>query len=471
MLPTPRNYSIYPSVVPANREVTMTIVPNERAFLMVDGTEYELTIITVNGDETSYHTPTSHKKLTACAKDGYLQFSFTFPGESEHLIYLSKEEKLLQELNLYSLYEDLYALTPLKGDFHSHTYRSDGKRDPAAEAGHYREQGYDFYALTDHNRFYPGGEIDEVYAGTGTAFYRVPGEEVHTPDSVVHIVHIGGKEGVANRYIHTPERYEAELAECEKRVPDSVPEQYRGRYARAMWATEAIHSVGGLAIFPHPYWRTKSRVYNVNDEFARILLTSGMFDAYELMGGMRQTGNNRSVALWADLRAEGYKIPVVGSSDVHGMEKSTEFPHLFTICFAAKKESGAIVDAVKNGMSVAVEASGYEYDRAYRCYGSLRLVSYAQFLLQYYFPNLQRTCQGEGIAMRAYSMGEAGAELIRLQAELADNYAARYFGRMAPVLPSKELLEFEERWRARHIEEGPATKGSSIVAPPVTRQI
>ena len=73
------------------------------------------------------------------------------------------EEKVLQKFNVFSVGEDLYGLTPLKGDLHSHSYRSDGKRDPADLAGHFREQGYDFLALTDHNRYYPGGEIDDVF--------------------------------------------------------------------------------------------------------------------------------------------------------------------------------------------------------------------------------------------------------------------------------------------------------------------
>ena len=472
MLPTPRNYSLYPSIVPADKPVDLIIVPNERAFLLVEGAEYQLTLIAVNGDETSYHSPTSHKHLTATAKDGVLRFTYTFPGEGEHLIRLCNEEKCLQELRAYSLYEDLYALTPLKGDFHSHTFRSDGNRDPAAAAGHYREQGYDFYALTDHNRFYPGGEIDEVYKDTKTGFYRVTGEEVHVPGTVVHIVHAGGKESVANQYIHNRDTHNRELADCLNRVPADIPEQYKECYARAMWATEAIHKAGGLAIFAHPYWAPGgSRVYNVNDEFARILLRSGMFDAYELVGGMGQAGVNRSVAMWSELRAEGHNIPVVGSSDVHGMEKASTFPFYFTICFAEKKENDSIIASVKSGNSVAVEMNGYEYDKQYRCYGSLRLVSYAQFLLRYYFPNHERICQGEGVAMRSYAMGMADAQLVNLIAEQAENDQLRFFGRKAPVLPSQEILDFEAKWRERHLTEGPHTKGSDVDAPKITRQI
>lgn len=471
MLPTPKNYAVFPSVVLADVQTEMTVVPCERAFLLFDGAEYDLTIISVNGDETDYHAPTTHQHLKALAQGGILRFSYCFTGEQEYCILLGREGKKLAKFSIYALREDLYHLMPLKGDFHSHSFRSDGKRDPAAEAGHYREQGYDFYALTDHNRFYPGGEIDEVYQNAGTGFYRVTGEEVHTPGSIVHIVHVGGKEGVANRYLHDRDGFELEIARYEKEVPNTVPEQYRGRYARAMWATDRIHAVGGLAIFPHPYWIPASHVYNVCDEFAKILLSSGMFDAYELVGGMGQVGINRSLALWAELRAEGINLPVVGSSDVHGMERAETFPHNFTICFAEEKENDSICTAVRNGNCVAVEATGNEYDRQYRCYGSLRLVSYAQFLLKTYFHEHQRLCQGEGVTMRLYAMETSSAESVRLQAEQAERHMLRFFGRQTPVLPSSAMLAFEEKWRERHVTEGPATRGSAIDSDTVTRQI
>ena len=405
MLPVPQNYSIYPSVVRSDLPSDMVIVPNERAFLMPDGMQYRLTIYGIDNDEPSYYQPSCGHVVQATASGGVLRFQYIFEGEQEYLIILEMGERKLQEFTVYSLHEDLYALRPLKGDLHGHSYRSDRQQDPAALAGHYREQGYEFFALTDHNRYYPGGEIDETYDGVNLGVTRVLGEEVHTPQSVVHIVHVGGKHSVTELYFKHREQYESDVQQNLARVPQSVPEKYRERYAQAMWALDRIHEAGGLAIFPHPYWRPgKSRVYNVCDEFAKILLMSGMFDAYELVGGMGQRGNNRSVALWADLRAEGLSIPVVGSSDVHGLPKST-FGYLFTLCFAKGNDNDSIIEAVKNGRSVAVEAIGEDDARQNRCYGSLRLVSYAQFLLQHYYPKLQRICQGEGVAMRAYAMG------------------------------------------------------------------
>ena len=471
MLPTPKNYAIYPAIIPADKPTEMTIAPCEKAFLLFEGEEYDIGITSVNADEPNYHKSATRTYLKAVAHNGILRFTYTFPGEMEHIVFLSQGDKKMQEFNVFSLYEDLYALRPLRGDFHSHSYRSDGKRDPAALAGHFREQGYDFFALTDHNRYYPGGEIDETYAGVKMGLSRVYGEEVHAPGSVVHIVHVGGKSSVADLYVRDREGYEAAIAEYLTRVPAHVPEAFRLRYACCMWVTDRIHEAGGLAIFAHPYWMPGgSRMHNVTTEYATMLLQSGMFDAYELVGGMGQDGVNRSVALWSDLRVEGLKISVVGSSDVHGLEKAYSFPYYFTVCFAEKNENDSIISAVKNGMSVAVEMTNDEYARHYRCYGSLRLVTYAQFLLHYYFPALARIEQGEGVAMRAYAIGEADATLIELQAKLASDFTERFFGRMEPAVPTAGMIAFEEKWREVHLN-GPITKGSLVYSEKASRQI
>lgn len=473
MLPRNKNYTIYPTVMLADTPTEFVIVPCERAFLLVEGQEYTLSIVDVNGDELDYHAKSSHKFITAVAHGGVLRFTYTFEGEAEHLVILHRSEKVTERLPVFSLYKDLYETVPLKGDLHTHSYRSDGQRDPAAFAGHIREQGYDFFALTDHNRFYPGGEIDETYSGVELGITRIRGEEVHAPGAVFHTVHIGGDHSVAEQYIHNPEKFEAEVAECMTRVPENIPEQYKKRYALAMWTTEKIHAANGVAIFPHPFWRPGNYVQNVRDDLTVILMTSGLFDVYELLGGQSSYGGvNRSVAMWSELRAEkGLKMPVVGSSDVHNIQDVWTFPHFYTVCFAKDDSHDAIVDAIKKGNTVAVEDIGDEYNRQYRCYGSWRLVTFAQFLFNHYFPEMQRICAGEGVAMRAYAMGEVDAATVELQVKQSKNFRARFFGKMPPVLPTAAMLAFENKWREIHIERGPVTKGSSIAKDKITRQI
>lgn len=461
MLPTPENYRVYPSVLPVGEQTVLTLLAAELSYLPVEGEEYTLVIIAVDADE-NYYEPKQKTSLTLRAEDGVLRFSHIFPEEGMYRIRLMRGNTRLCDTAVYALASDLYSLVPLKGDLHTHSYRSDGVRDPAALAGHIREQGYDFFALTDHNRYYPGLEIDETYAGVKTGLLRIPGEEIHAPKSPVHIVHIGGEKSVASEYIHDRERYEAEVKEYEARVPADLPAEYAYRYARAMWATDKIHEAGGIAIFPHPYWHPAGNTVNVPAQLARILLSSGMFDAFELMGAAGQAGRNRQLALWQELREAGVRIPPVGSSDVHSIKGAESFPHIFTLLFAESKTREGVLSAVRAGRSVAVEATGVEYERTYRAYGSLRLVSYAQFLLRYFYPNATRIAAGEGVLLRAYAIGECDSAAVEAVALQAENYRARFFGKMAPVLPTAEMLDAVSRWRDRQRNEGPLTMGSLI---------
>ena len=55
MLPTPKNYAIYPSVIPADREVELISAPTEKAFLFVEGAEYVIGVTNMGADEPNYH--------------------------------------------------------------------------------------------------------------------------------------------------------------------------------------------------------------------------------------------------------------------------------------------------------------------------------------------------------------------------------------------------------------------------------
>ncbi len=471
MLPKPTNYQVRPVIYPADTESEVTVLPSERAFLLCEGEDYTVTVVGIDLDVANRNDLSNRCEYHAKSSGGVLRFKHTFGGEQEHLIILSKEDVTLAKLSVYSLYQDLYELTPLRGDLHVHSFRSDGKRDPSALLGHFREQGYDFATLSDHNRYYPGGEIDETYAGVRLGITHIQGEEVHVPETPVHLVAVGGKKSVCEQYIENSPAYQAEMASYKAQVPQSVPARYAERYAIARWVCDKTHDANGLCIFPHPCWRPANSIsMNVCDELANIFLRSGMFDAFEVIGGISASGNNRQVALWTDLLSEGVKIPVVGSSDVHGIQASHCFPNHFTVCFAKSNSEGDILNAVRAGDCVAVEAQGVEYDRVYRAYGSLRLVSYAQFLLTHYFPLLQRIAQSEGIVMREYAMGNADKALLECLVDQTERFKQVFFGRRSPMLPNKDILDFETRWRERHLQ-GPVTKGSTLHSDKITRQI
>lgn len=447
MLPVVNKYEIYPSVFPAKQESLVTVVPRERSAIFADGEEYSVTVIAVDSEPITETTV----NYTVTAKDGVLSFVHPFLEEQEYKIVISKNESSVTEAVVYSLDEDLYSLLPMMGDLHSHSVRSDGRQDPVALAGYMRERGYDFYAMTDHHRYYPSEEVREALFGVKTGLVTLLGEEVHAPGAGFHTVHIGGAASVNEQYVKRREEFDSEILEYEARVPESVPQKHRERYARAMWASEHIHAVGGLAIFAHPFWRpNKSKHHNVSTEFAAIVLKSGLFDVYELIGAMSQQENNASVAFWNDLRVEGLNIPVVGSSDVHSVQSSPEFPWQRTVLFAEEKNDKSIIEAIKCGRSVAVEITGVDYTAQYRAYGSLRFVNYVQFLLRNYFAKTARLAYGEGVAIRAYAMGDAPKELVELQAAEAEKFTARFFGRAPAPKPSSELVLSKARWDEIH---------------------
>ena len=454
-------YAAYPSVVPSGMRSKITVTATERCHIPFEGEKYNLQIAPVDVDVLDFHNLVHRTCIDAVASHGVIEFEYNFDTESEYRLELFYGERRLGTMMLYALDSDLYSLRPLKGDFHAHSYRSDGIHDPCSLAGYYREYGYDFMTLTDHNRYTSSEEMIDGYKDVKLGMTLIRGEEMHTPGSMVHIVHAGGSGSVDDIYFREPQRYEKEYTAIEKQLTENIPDVYRGRYAMAKWACENVNRLGGLAIFAHPYWLPVSKAYNVCNEFSKLLLTSGIFDAYELIGGMGCSGCNKSVALYNELRMQGLDIPIVGSSDVHKLN-SHDFAYHFTIVFAKSNDEHDIVSAVKNGMSVAVEMSKSAENTEYRCYGSLRLVSYAQYLLENYFPMTQRLVQGEGELMRRYTVGEQDGAALSAMSERADLYYKRVFGILPPVIPSEDNLKYEEKWRAVQLKS-PETCGGGLL--------
>ena len=74
----------------------------------------------------------------------------------------------------------------VKGNTHTHTLESDGDSDPEVVARWYKEHGYDFLVISDHNVLYDPGRLAHLVDST---FLLVPGEEVTSgfQDKPVHL--------------------------------------------------------------------------------------------------------------------------------------------------------------------------------------------------------------------------------------------------------------------------------------------
>lgn len=455
-------YMCFPSVVCVGRETEITIVPRDISRIFREENEYELAVVGLWDDQLYYRDPVPRDHPCRVG-DGCLCFTCTFEREQEYSIRFCEKDGKEIRIPLYAVREDLYGLRPLKGDLHSHSYYSDGGDGLAMTPADYREEGFDFFALTDHNRLFPSVLAAKLYNGIPLGLCMVTGEEVHPPGSSLHIVGVGQQAGVSTQYIHDPDGYEAALDELEPQFAH-VPEQYRRRVAMAKWTCDEIRKTGGLAILAHPFWCPNR--YNYSEELVTILLEEHLFDALELMGGcsINAKNNNLHLALWQEQAFKGNVMPVVGTSDSHNHDFSVSvFGRNFTIVFAEDNTTEAILEAIRNGRCVAGEVPHGD-DKDIRFYGSqLRLVMFAHFLYENYFNETWRLCVGEGLLMRRYAEGEPVGETLAALADTVSNFWKKFCGLLPAPTISEERQQFLSECREQQITEGPLTNGGTLL--------
>ena len=451
-------YQCYPSVVEVGKETTVFIRPRDISREFLEDQEYELGVVGVFDDHLDYHTrlPLEH---AVTVKDGCLVFAHTFEREQEYSIRFCRKGQKEERIPLYAVEPDLFARRPLKGDLHTHSYYSDGADGVAMTPADYREEGFDFFFLTDHNRMYTAEYAAKLYEGVPLGMQILRGEEVHTPGSLLHIVHVGGRESVCDRYISDPDGFEQEINLLEKTLPN-MKEQYRRRYALAKWACDHIHEAGGVAILAHPYWRPNAN--NLSSELMELLYDGNLFDAFEVIGGINAVYNNLQLALWHKKCTEGKHLSVVASSDSHDHDSEKGmFARRFTVVLAKENTNDAILQAIKEGFCVAGEIPAGD-SKEVRFYGDLRLVTFAHFLWQNYFNETWRLCVGEGILMRRYAEGEEVAQLLSALAPTVENFYKRFYGIAEPEGIPCGRLTYLRQLRQIQRTKGPVTKGSQL---------
>jgi hypothetical protein len=404
-----RYFDIYPKIVRAGCETTITIRPlfdHVRSVLR----DSEVALFATKGGKTQ-SAGLPPVVFEPAVVDGALQVRCHFENEQEYTLLLGNGEKPLAETRLYALDDDLFAQRPYKGDVHIHSYRSDGKESPAYVAGAGRRIGLDFMAITDHRQYAPSLEAIRAFDGLPIDLHLYPGEEVHPPDNPVHIINFGGSFSVNELF--AGEAYRREVQAIASTLADFPPDMDRYTYASCVWCFDKIRAGGGLAVFCHPYWYTRHR-YDVPEALTALLFDRQPYDALELIGGYHPfeiESNMLQVARYHDERARGKAIPIVGVSDAHGCETGELFGWYYTLVFAPSLELPDLVQSVKALYSVAVEALPGQTPRAH---GPFRLAKYAQYLLREILPQHDMLCVEEGRLMLAHIAGDTDArDLLR----------------------------------------------------------
>lgn len=403
-------FDVYPKVVPANAEATITIHPLDPAGRFDDSARHEVTYFPVEEFSNNSGWPTKDKPAFRVA-GGELKVTQFFEAEQEHVLLVEavdgERRTPVGSFRVYSLAPDLYPRRAYKGDFHIHSLRSDGKEPPAQVAAFGRAIGMDFLAVTDHGRYAPSLEAQEAFADVPIDLAIYPGEEVHPPDNPVHMVNFGGSFSV-NEMFADEAAYHAEIDKIEQALGELPAGVDRYQYASCVWAFERIRQAGGLAVFCHPYWFTRNR-YAPSGAITSLLLENQPFDALELIGGFHRheaDSNTLQVARYHQQRSRGRQIPIVGASDAHGCQNGKLFGWYYSIVFSPSTQLTDLIDSVKGLYSVAVEAMPGERPRAH---GPFRLVKYALFLMREVFGPHDALCQEEGQLMLAHLAGDASA--------------------------------------------------------------
>lgn len=414
MLPQLAYFEITPKIVPTYKTTVIRIHPKGRHCAFSPDKSYQLRIIPMAETMEEYECQPGHTAddpnyvlLTPTFANGDLLCPVDYGMEQQYDLHLYENGKPTQwRFATYALNPDLFARRPYRGDLHVHSFLSDGKEAPEFVAGVYRKYGFDFMAITDHHRYEPSLQAIDAYKDVPIDLKLFPGEEVHLPENHIHIVNFGGDYSV-NALCHEDEqRYYREVREIEKTL-DCPCGVSSFEYAACLWIYRHIENGGGLSIFAHPHWI--GYAYHVREAMTKYQLKNKPFGAFELLSGQTQEENIMQLAMYHQMRAEGADIPIVGSSDSHGTLTNL-FPGSFnqnkTFVFAKSTDKADIISAVKDHYSAVVNQPTGEKPMVF---GEYRMVSYALFLEQYYFPLHDELCFEEGNQMLSFIAGDENA--------------------------------------------------------------
>ena len=166
-----------------------------------------------------------------------------------------------------------------KGNLHIHTTCSDGSLPVDATVRQYKDAGYDFISITDHNL------MTDARAFSSEKFLVIPGEEISAGVTLFggeyHILGIGIDKLIDHKACHFPQQ-----------------------------AIDEINRMGAAAIVAHPYWSglTLNELSSMCDFIGIEVFNSSCHHSI---------GKGRSDSLWDDLLIRRRHVFGFANDDCH----------------------------------------------------------------------------------------------------------------------------------------------------------
>lgn len=278
----------------------------------------------------------------------------------------------------------------LKGNVHVHTWMSDGDSDPKTVVEWYADHGYDFVAITDHNR-----RVDALpYGKARPGFLVVPGEEV-TMAATGKPVHVN--------------------ALCTDQTIGEA--KFKSRPEALTWAVTQIHGRDGVALVNHPNFG-----YALETEHIAAAAHPHLLDIYNGHPQVHNDGNAEHSSVetkWQELLDRGIMVAPAAVDDAHAFAATpkegipSSRPGTGWINVAAEERTvSGVCAALRKGHLYA--SNGPEISR----------IRFSQGTLEVWLPSSRATIEfvvrGGTVASQTPPHAEAGGWVSRFVASPRD---------------------------------------------------
>lgn len=211
-----------------------------------------------------------------------------------------------------------------KGNLHTHSRRTDGKKEPEEIYELYRANGYDFLALTDHWKPSVSEQLDNGLLLLGGCEYNTIDDPV---TGHFHIVGIG----------------------------ENVPELDKASYNHdAQKIIDAINADGNIAILAHPAWSLNT------ESHIRALHGLSGIEIYNTTSGLPWNCRPYSGEVIDQLALRKVIIPCVASDDVHHF--TGDECRSYIMVRAEECTPNALLTAIRKGDFYATQGPCFLYE-------------------------------------------------------------------------------------------------------------